>query len=178
VVFTIGHSTHELDALVSLLHDHGVAALADVRASPGSRRLPQFNRDLLERTLPERGLAYVHVAELGGRRRPVPDSPNAGWEVEGFRAYADHMASDEFAHGLARLEELAGARPTAVMCAEALWWRCHRRLVADALTVRGWEVRHIGAAGKVTIHELPPFAVVGRDGRISYPPAQGELPVD
>ena len=178
MVFTIGHSTHELDALVSLLRQHGVAALADVRASPGSRRLPQFNQGALERTLPERGLAYVHVAELGGRRRPVPDSPNAGWEVEAFRAYADHMASDEFAHGLARLEELAGAQPTAVMCAEALWWRCHRRLVADALTVHGWEVRHIGPAGKVTIHELPPFAVVGRDGRISYPPAQGELPMD
>jgi uncharacterized protein (DUF488 family) len=163
---------------VALLRDQGVAALADVRASPGSRRLPQFNRGLLERTLPERGLAYVHLPELGGRRRPVPGSPNTGWEVEAFRGYADHMASDEFAHGLARLEELASARPTAVMCAEALWWRCHRRLVADALTVREWEVRHIGPDGKVTLHELLPFAVVAGDGGISYPPAQRELPLD
>jgi uncharacterized protein (DUF488 family) len=176
VVFTIGHSTHELDALVALLREHGAAALADVRANPGSRRLPQFNRGLLERTLPERGIAYVHVPGLGGRRRPAPESPNAGWEVEAFRGYADHMASAEFAAGLAQLEELASARPTTVMCAEALWWRCHRRLVADALTVRGWDVRHIGSDGAVTAHALPPFAVVAGD-RVSYPPAQGELPL-
>jgi uncharacterized protein (DUF488 family) len=154
---------------VALLRDQGVAALADVRASPGSRRLPQFNRGLLERTLPERGLAYVHLPELGGRRRPVPGSPNTGWEVEAFRGYADHMASDEFAHGLARLEELASARPTAVMCAEALWWRCHRRLIADRLTAAGWAVWHIGTDGRQSEHRLAEAAVVRSDGTIVYP---------
>jgi len=153
-----------------------VAALADVRAQPGSRRLPQFNQGLLERELPERGIAYVHLAELGGRRRPAADTPNRGWRVEAFRGYADHMASAEFATGLARLEGLASARATAAMCAEALWWRCHRRLVADALNVRGWTVHHIAPDGATTAHELTPFAVVGAEGAISYPPAQGELP--
>jgi uncharacterized protein (DUF488 family) len=163
---------------VALLREHGVAALADVRAHPGSRRLPQFNRGLLQRELPERGIAYVHLAELGGRRRAAADTPSGGWEVEAFRGYADHMASSEFATGLARLEELASARATAAMCAEALWWRCHRRLVADALIIRGWEVRHIAPNGGVTAHELTPFAVVGPEGAITYPPAQSELPLD
>jgi uncharacterized protein (DUF488 family) len=158
------------------LREHGVAALADVRAQPGSRRLPQFNRGRLERELPERGIAYVHLAELGGRRRPAAGTPNRGWQVEAFRGYADHMASAEFATGLARLEELASVHATAAMCAEALWWRCHRRLVADALNVRGWKVHHIAPSGAATAHELTPFAVVGAEDSISYPPAQGELP--
>lgn len=169
---TVGHSTHSLSELVELLAQHGVEALADVRRHPGSRRLPHFNREALERELP---IAYAHFPELGGRRRPRPDSPNAAWEVEAFRGYADHMASPEFAAGLARLEALAAERRTAIMCAEGLWWRCHRRLVADALTVRGWRVLHVAPDGRTVEHALPDFAVV-EDGRLTYPPAQAELP--
>jgi uncharacterized protein (DUF488 family) len=147
-----------------------VRLVADVRRFPRSRRHPHFNTEVLADALP----GYAHLPELGGRRRPLPESVNDGWEVEAFRAYADHMASPEFARGIARLEELASATPTAVMCAEAPWWRCHRRLVADALLVRGWEVCHIGPDGRLTEHELPAFAVV--DGaEIRYPAPQLRL---
>jgi uncharacterized protein (DUF488 family) len=174
-VFTVGHSTHPLGELVALLRRHQVAALADVRRHPGSRRLPHFNREALERELPAAGIEYHHLPQLGGRRRPRRDSPNRGWDVGGFRGYADHMDSAEFADGLAQLEALAGRRRTALMCAEGLWWRCHRRLAADALTARSWRVRHIAPDGRLAEHRLPDFAVV-EGGRVSYPPAQGELP--
>lgn len=173
--FTVGHSTHQSDELVALLRGAGIAAVADVRAHPGSRRVPQFNREALAQELPAHDIAYEHLPALGGRRRAGPDSPNRGWEVAGFRAYADHMATAEFARGLARLEALAAARPTAVMCAEALWWRCHRRLVADALTARGWTVLHVGPDGHLAEHGLTPFAVAGPGGALTYPPGQGEL---
>ena len=174
-VFTVGHSTHDLSRLVELLREHGVGAIADVRAHPGSRRMPRFNREVLGRELPGQGIGYHHIPELGGRRRPVPEGPNRGWQVEAFRGYADHMASDEFAAGLERLQTVARQRPTAIMCAEGLWWRCHRRLVADALVIRGWEVVHIAPDGGATAHELTSFAVP--DGsRLTYPPAQGSLP--
>jgi uncharacterized protein (DUF488 family) len=170
-IFTVGHSTHELDELVDLLRGHGVELLVDVRQYPRSRRVPQFNVEALERSLPERGIEYLHMRELGGRRRPVPGSVNDGWENEQFRGYADYMATAQFQGALARLEELARRRPTAVMCAEANWWRCHRRLVSDALVVRGWRVLHIGSDGRVTQHELTPFAVVD-NGRLTYPAPQ------
>jgi uncharacterized protein (DUF488 family) len=141
-----------------------------VRAHPGSRRLPWFNLEALGRELPAHGPLYVHVPQLGGRRRPSPDSPNRGWREEGFRGYADHMASDEFSAGIEALQGLARLRPTAMMCAEGLWWRCHRRLVSDALTVAGWEVVHIAPNGGVTTHELTPFAALDA-GRLTYPPA-------
>jgi uncharacterized protein (DUF488 family) len=173
-IHSIGHSTHELTAFVALLRRHAVERVVDVRAHPGSRRLPWFNREALAAELPHHGLVYAHVPELGGRRRPAPDTVNRGWRVEAFRGYADHMAGEEFAAGLAALQALARERPTAVMCAEAVWWRCHRRLIADALTVRGWDVVHIGADGATTAHELPAFAVA--DGaRLTYPPAQSSL---
>ena len=173
-VLTVGHSTHTKEAFVHLLEANAVGALADVRAHPGSRRVPHFNREELERWLGRAGVDYAHLPELGGRRRPAPDSSNGGWKVGAFRAYADHMASDEFARGIERLEALARERRTAIMCAEALWWRCHRRLVSDALTVRGWRVVHVAADGSATEHALPDFAVVDGD-RLSYPPAQTEL---
>jgi uncharacterized protein (DUF488 family) len=172
--FTVGHSTHPLEEFVALLRAAGVEAIADVRRWPRSRRHPQFDDDALAVELPLRSLGYEHLPGLGGRRRPLPESPNDGWENEAFRGYADHMASDEFARALARLEELCAARPTAAMCAEAPWWRCHRRLVADALVARGWEVRHVMPDGRLAPHELPPFAVV-RDGRVSYPAPQLRL---
>lgn len=172
--FTAGHSTHEPAAFVGLLRNCHVTQVCDVRRYPASRRMPWFNRDALARELAANGLAYHHLPELGGRRRPALDSPNGGWRVEGFRGYADHMAGAEFAAGLELLEKLAGERPTAVMCAEGLWWRCHRRLVSDALTLRGWEVVHIGPDGGTTPHELTPFAVVDA-GQLTYPPLQASL---
>ena len=145
-----------------------------MRRYPGSRRLPQFNAEALAPALATAGVAYVHLPALGGRRSRRPGSPNGGWENAGFQGYADHMRSAEFAQGLAQLEALAGAAPTAIMCAEAAWWRCHRRLLADALQVRGWDVVHLAADGRETPHPLTPFAVV-RDGVLTYPPAQGTL---
>jgi uncharacterized protein (DUF488 family) len=173
-IYSIGHSTHELPDFVRLLRAHQVERVADVRAHPGSQRLPWFNRDALARELPSHELLYVHLPKLGGRRRPSPGSPNGGWKVEGFRGYADHMAGAEFAAGLAALQALASQRTTTMMCAEGLWWRCHRRLISDALTVRGWNVVHIAPNGEVTTHELPPFAVP-HARRLTYPPAQASL---
>jgi uncharacterized protein (DUF488 family) len=175
-IFTVGHSTHELDEFVGLLRAHGVMLLVDVRQYPRSRRVPHFNIEELKGSLPERGIEYLHMRELGGRRKPLPDSPNDGWDNEQFRGYADHMATPEFAAALERLEILARARPAAVMCAEATWFRCHRRLVSDALLVRGWRVLHIGSDGRLTEHELTPFAVVS-DGRLTYPAEQTSLGV-
>jgi uncharacterized protein (DUF488 family) len=131
--------------------------------------MPRFNRETLGRELPAQEIAYLHLPQLGGRRAPSPQSRNAGWRAPGFRGYADHMASPEFAAGLKALESLASRRTTAMMCAEALWWRCHRRLVSDALMVRGWEVVHVTSTGRATTHELTPFAVV-EAGIPTYPP--------
>ena len=173
--FTIGHSTHAIDAFMGLLRGGGVEAVADVRRFPGSGRHPQFGRDALAGALRAAGIEYVHLEALGGRRSVRPGSPNGGWEVRAFQGYADHMASAEFAAGLGALEAFAGERPTAVMCAEALWWQCHRRLVADALVAHGWAVEHIGPDGGRTAHELPDFARAAGDGTLTYPAAQLRL---
>jgi uncharacterized protein (DUF488 family) len=176
-IFTVGHSTHSFEELVSLLRGAGVAAVADVRIYPRSRRMPHFNLEELERSLPAEGIEYAHFPELGGRRRPLPGSPNGGWHEEQFQGYADHMTTPEFAAGLERLELRARSRPTAVMCAESLWWRCHRRLLSDALLVRGWRVAHIGPDSRLSEHELTNFAVVVENGRLTYPPPQIALDV-
>jgi uncharacterized protein (DUF488 family) len=172
--FTIGHSTHTLDAFAALLDRHGVRRVADVRRFPGSRRHPQFGREALAEGLAARGIGYDHLEALGGRRSVVAGSPNGGWENAAFQGYADHMATAAFAAGIGDLEVLADSAPTAIMCAEALWWRCHRRLVADALVARGWGVDHIGADGSLSRHELTRFAIVA-DGRITYPAPQLRL---
>jgi uncharacterized protein (DUF488 family) len=173
-VFTIGHSTHALDEFLALLREHEIERLVDVRMFPGSRRLPHFGRDSLEKALDTAGIDYVHAKALGGRRRPEPRSPNSGWRIAAFRGYADHMRSTEFKAGLAELERLAGERRTAVMCAEALWWRCHRRLIADALVARGWRVTHIASNGALATHEMTPFAAVDGSG-VTYPGAARQL---
>jgi uncharacterized protein (DUF488 family) len=177
VAYTVGHSTRSIDELVMLLADAGVTRLLDVRTAPGSRRNPQFARDALSRSLARQGIDYLHEPALGGFRRPRPDSPNGGWEQPAFRGYADHMGSDEFRAALERLERLARERPTSVMCAEAQWWRCHRRLIADALVAHGWRVLHLGLGPTPAEHELTEFAVVAADGTLSYPPAQRRLDV-
>jgi uncharacterized protein (DUF488 family) len=174
--FTVGHSTHSLDGLLALLTPHRVARVVDVRRTPRSRRHPQFNLEALAAELPRRGVDYRHLPALGGRRLPRRDSPNGGWEHEAFRGYADYALTDEFAAALEVLCAAARERPTAVMCAEALWWRCHRRLIADRLTALGSTVSHIAADGGLTEHQLPPFAIVDADKSVRYPPPQAALP--
>jgi uncharacterized protein (DUF488 family) len=168
-IFTVGHSNLALDALIAALRRHRVAVVADVRAFPGSRRHPQFAAATLSAELPRRGICYRHFRALGGRRRVRPDSPNGGWEVEAFRAYADYALTPEFAAAFGDLTRLARAQPVALMCAEGVWWRCHRRLIADRLAVAGWTVRHIRSDGGLDEHRLPPFAVPQRDGTVLYP---------
>jgi uncharacterized protein (DUF488 family) len=176
-IFTIGHSTRSFDELVSLLERAGMQVLVDVRSVPRSRRHPQFERDALAQTLPAHCIEYAHQPALGGFRKPVPDSPNGGWEQPAFRGYADYMATGQFGEALEALQVRARENAACVMCAEAQWWRCHRRLIADALVTRGWEVLHLGLRGEPVRHELTSFAVVGVDGGLSYLPPQGQLPV-
>jgi len=174
-LYTIGHSTRPVAELVRSLRAVDVVELIDVRSVPGSRRNPQFAAGALSASLRPAGIEYLHEPALGGFRRPRPGSVNRGWEHPAFRGYADHMQGEEFRAALDRLMQRAAARSTAIMCAEAQWWRCHRRLIADALVVRGWEVLHLGLREEPVVHELTPFAVVGPGCSLSYPPAQGEL---
>jgi uncharacterized protein (DUF488 family) len=176
-ILTVGHSNHEEAEFVELSRGAGVELIADVRRYPGSRRQPHFERTALAAVLLQAGVGYRWLGEtLGGRRKPLPDSLNGAWESDQFRGYADHMASEEFATGLRELEKLAGEQRVAVMCAEAWWVRCHRRLIADSLAARGWRVLHLGANGKLERHELTEFAVV-EDGAVTYPEAQTSLGV-
>ena len=148
--------------------------LADVRRFPGSRRHPHFGREQLEALLRARGIGYVWMPDLGGRRRPRKDSPHTGWRVEGFRGYADYMETEEFRTALSRLLDVAGPARTATMCAEQPWWQCHRRLIADALLARGHEVMHIESATKASPHRLVPPAHMIR-GELSYAAEQSDL---
>ena len=159
-IWTIGHSIREIDDFISILEAQGIKLIADVRLLPGSRRYPQFNQDALAKSLSENGIGYEHFPELGGRRKPKPDSRNSAWRNEAFRGYADHMETEEFRKGIDRLIDLAEKiGPTAVMCAEAVWWRCHRALISDFLKARGIEVVHIMDAKKTEPH---PFTSVAR----------------
>ena len=158
VVYTVGHSTLPLEAFLALLGTEAIGGVADVRRFPASRRHPHFAREALAAALEQAGIAYVWLPGLGGRRQPRPGSPHVAWRSASFRAYADHMDTTEFARDLARLLGLAGERRTAVLCAEAVPWRCHRQLVADALVARGVEVRHLIAGAPAEPHRLTPFA--------------------
>jgi uncharacterized protein (DUF488 family) len=171
---TIGHSTRPLEDFIALLRDHGVERLADIRRYPGSRRYPHFSRDALAVSLPAHGIAYIHVPELGGRRHPAADSPNTALRNEQFRAYADHMASHEFRIAVDALLALEGR--TAVMCAEAVPWRCHRNLLSDELLRRGVEVAHIIGRGEAKRHEMSPMARIEGD-HLVYPAEQSALPL-
>lgn len=173
-VWTVGHSTRTLEEFLALLGDYGITAVADVRRFPGSRRHPHFASEAMARSLPAHGVAYQWLPNLGGRRKVRPDSPNTGWRNASFQGYADYIATDEFAEGLAQLLNLAATRPTAMMCAELLWWRCHRSLVSDVLKLRGIEVIHILDATHETKHPYTsPARIV--DGRLSYAAAQSGL---
>jgi uncharacterized protein (DUF488 family) len=167
-IWTIGHSTRSIDGFISLLEENGIKLLADVRSLPGSKHYPQFNKEALAESLSARGIRYEHFPELGGRRKPNADSHNTAWRNASFRGYADYMETEQFHQGIERLLALAReAGPAAIMCAEAVWWRCHRSLISDYLKVRGIEVMHILDANKIALH---PFTSAARivDGQLSY----------
>jgi uncharacterized protein (DUF488 family) len=168
-VLTIGHSNHPLDRFLALLARHGIEALVDIRRFPGSRKHPHFNRDNLAAALPKSGVEYHWLEGLGGRRHKQRDeSPNVGLENKGFRNYADYMLTDDFRKGVEKLLEIARPKRTAIMCAEAVFWRCHRRLVSDFLVVNGVTVQHIMPSGELQPHELTNGAVI-EGGRVTYP---------
>jgi uncharacterized protein (DUF488 family) len=167
-IWTIGHSTRQIDIFISLLEENGIKLIADVRLLPGSKRHPQFNKETLANSLRERGIRYEHFPELGGRRKAKPDSRNTAWRNEAFRGYADYMETNEFREGVNRLVELAQETgPTAIMCAEAVWWHCHRGLISDYLKARGVEVMHIVNPAKTQEHPYtPPARIV--NGELNY----------
>jgi uncharacterized protein (DUF488 family) len=168
VLFTLGHSTRSLEELLEILRAHGVRRLVDVRSIPRSRHNPQFNRDSLSRFLRNRRIGYRHMKSLGGLRHARPDSPNMGWRNASFRGFADYMQTPEFEEAVQGLIRLAADRPTAILCAESVPWRCHRSLIADALAARGFRVRHIFSATNAKPHALTAMARV-RGTQVTYP---------
>jgi len=168
-LFTVGHSTHSIEDFIDLLKAHGVEHLADVRSIPKSRHVPQFNIDALGWSLHAAGIGYTHMKALGGRRHSRKRSINTGWRNASFRGYADYMATPAFGEGLDELSAIAREQLTAIMCAEAVPWRCHRSLIADAMMVRGWVVLEIVGAQAAKAHKLTPFLKVV-DGMLTYPP--------
>ena len=173
-LWTVGHSNHPLERFLEILKAHGVERVIDVRRFPASRKWPHFNAASLERSLPEGGIDYAGLPGLGGRRKARPDSPHTAWRVEAFRGYADFMDTPEFAAELGRVMEMARERRSALMCAEALPWRCHRSLIADALLARGWEAFEILSEREARRRELPSFARL-EGTRVIYD--RGELPL-
>jgi uncharacterized protein (DUF488 family) len=167
-IWTVGHSTRTIDEFISLLNENQIKLLADVRAWPGSTRFPQFNKDAVAESLSAHRIGYEHFPELGGKRKSKPDSRNTAWRNASFRGYADYMETEQFQKGIERLLEVASENgATAIMCAEAVWWRCHRSLIADYLKTRGVEVLHILGANKVEPH---PYTSAARivNGELSY----------
>jgi uncharacterized protein (DUF488 family) len=167
-IFTIGHSTRPIEDFIALLDAHRIDLLVDVRTVPRSRHNPQFNRDTLPDTLLQVDIGYLHIAELGGLRKARPDSTNIGWRNLSFRGYADYTQTSEFENGLTRLMNEAATHRVAIMCAEAVPWRCHRSLIADALTARGKKVFELSGLTRVQPHVMTPFARID-ETRVTYP---------
>ena len=167
-IFTIGHSTHPIEGFLELLSKHQILTLADVRSYPTSKRWPQFNQEEFSRALESAGIEYRWLKSLGGRRHSKNEqTPHTAWQIPAFRAYADYADTDDFRAGFDELIALAEQKPTAYMCSEGLWWRCHRRIISDHLVVRGWTVQHILPTGKLSEHSIPDFARI-ENGRILY----------
>ena len=161
-IFTIGHSTRTIEEFLVMLNSFNIKILADIRRLPGSRKYPQFDQDALKKSLEENGIEYVYIEDLGGRRKVAPDSKNTTWRNKSFQGYADYMETESFKNGINDLENLALEKPTAIMCSEAVWWRCHRSMVSDYLKAKNWEVLHIMSLGKATEHPYTsPARVVG-----------------
>jgi uncharacterized protein (DUF488 family) len=166
-VWTIGHSTRSIEQFISLLESFDIRMVVDVRHFPGSRRYPHFNKDILQQSLSAHKIGYKHLPDLGGRRKPLPDSINTAWRHSAFRGYADHMQTQEFSHALKELESISMHQPTAYMCSEAVWWSCHRSLISDVLKLKGWMVWHIMDTAKATEHPYTkPARIV--DGKLLY----------
>lgn len=170
IFYTVGHSTRTLEEFLALVGAYGVEVVADVRTLAGSRHVPQFNAEELERVLPEAGIGYVYLGALGGLRHTTRESPNAGWRNKSFRGYADYMQTAAFAEGLSALITLGGEKTAVIMCAEAVPWRCHRSLIGDALLVRGFRVMDIFSQSNARPHRLTSFAHV-EGSVITYPAA-------
>lgn len=172
-IWTIGHSTRSFDDFSALLKSFNIELIADIRNYPGSRRYPHFNKEALEISLPENNIDYIHLKELGGRRKPRPDSINTAWRNAAFRGYADYMETDEFKESVKQLETMALKKRTAYMCSEAVWWRCHRSMVSDHLKAEGWKVMHIMSAGEASEHPYTaPAKIV--NGKLSYKSDRGK----
>ncbi|QDP86103.1 DUF488 domain-containing protein [Chryseobacterium sp. SNU WT5] len=162
-LYTIGHSTRTIEEFLELLKSFDIKILADIRRLPGSRKYAQFDQDALKKSLEENGIEYIYIADLGGRRPAKKDSKNTTWRNKSFQGYADYMETESFANGAAELAKYALKNPTAMMCSEAVWWRCHRSMVSDYFKAKGWEVLHIMALGKTTEHAYTaPARVVGK----------------
>jgi len=167
-IFTIGHSNLSFEDFLKLLKANSIECVVDVRSLPNSRHNPQFSQKTLEESLGKNNTKYIHIKKLGGRKKTKDNSSNMGWENISFRGYADYMSTPEFEEGLNELQEIAGSKLTAIMCAEAKIWQCHRMLISDALMVQKWKVYHIKSAGKPLLHKITPFLRVRR-GKIIYP---------
>ena len=176
-VWTIGHSTRTLDEFVGLLRESDIETLADVRSFPGSRKFPQFNAENLGESLPAVGIEYIPFKQLGGRRKVRKDSPHTVWRHEAFRGYADYMDTEDFRKGIDDLLTLAKKKRTAIMCSEAVWWRCHRSMIADYLKSIGVTVEHIVAPGKTEVHPYTSAATIV-DGKLVYGAAKADLSID
>lgn len=170
-LFTIGHSTRPLDEFISVLREFKISVLIDIRRFPGSRRFPHFNRQELEKTLPAGGIEYIWLEDLGGRRSgtAIEKSPNAGLKNPGFRYYADYMQTEQFRNAVERLLSVASVKPAAIMCAEKLFWKCHRRLLSDYLVAQGACVEHIIESGRQQLHKLSAGAVITENSHVIYP---------
>ncbi|MBA3648013.1 MAG: DUF488 domain-containing protein [Chitinophagales bacterium] len=166
-IYTIGHSTRTLEEFLNILKSFQIKALADVRNFPGSKRYPHFNKEILKTSLANNEIKYLHLKQLGGRKKAIEYSKNTAWRNTAFRGYADHMQTEEFTTGINILEKLSSSERTAFMCSEAVWWRCHRSLISDFLKVEGWDVKHIMAFGKAEVHPFTsPSKIV--NGKLSY----------
>lgn len=162
IVYTIGHSTHSLEEFIKMLQSFSIKSLVDIRSFPGSRKFPWFNKENLETSLKGNGIGYIHLKDLGGRRKVKEDSKNNRWHNDSFRGYADYMESEDFEKAVSKLQAIALKQPTAFMCSEAVWWRCHRSMVSDYLKAKGWTVWHIMAIGKAEEHSYTsPARIVG-----------------
>lgn len=166
-IYTIGHSTRSLAEFLDMLYSFDIKILADIRSLPGSRKFPQFDKENLKISLEETGIQYIHLSDLGGRRKVNRNSKNNRWVNDSFRAYADYMETQEFRRAIVNLEHIALEHPTAYMCSEAVWWRCHRSMVSDYLKTKGWTVLHIMAKGKAQEHKYTSPAIIA-DGNVIY----------
>jgi uncharacterized protein (DUF488 family) len=167
IIYTIGHSTHTLEEFIAMLKSFNIELLADIRSFPGSRKFPHFNKENLPASLAENNIEYIHLKNLGGRRKVNPESCNTGWRVAAFRGYADYMETESFKKAIKELEQIASEKRAAYMCAEAVWWRCHRSLVSDYLKHNGWTVLHIMGVNKSTEHPYTAPAKI-MNGKLNY----------